>query len=68
LPTLEQVLEDTQTVWKKVVIPNWYGEGRRAVEIASSTAVWFHSGMLPLPIRWILIRDPFGKFKSQGLL
>jgi hypothetical protein len=68
LPTLEQVLEDIQTSWKIVVIPNWYGEGRREVEIASSTAVWFHSGMPPLPIRWVLIRDPLGKFKSQALL
>jgi len=68
LPTLEQVLEDAQTIWKKVVIPNWYGEGRREVEIASSTAIWYHSGMPPLPIRWVLIRDPLGKFKSQALL
>jgi hypothetical protein len=68
LPTLEQVLEDTQTCWKKVVIPNWYGEGKREVEITSGTAVWYHSGMPPLPIRWVLIRDPLGKFKSQALL
>jgi hypothetical protein len=68
LPTLEQVLEDTQTCWKKVVIPNWYGEGKREVEITSGTAVWYHSGMPPLPIRWVLIRDPKGKFKSQALL
>jgi hypothetical protein len=68
LPTLEQVLENTQTAWKKVVIPNWYGEGRREVEITSSTAVWFHNGMPPLPIRWVLIRDPKGRFKSQALL
>jgi hypothetical protein len=68
LPTLVQALEDTQTPWKKVIIPDWYGEGRREVEIASATAVWFHSGMPPLPIRWVLIRDPKGKFKSQALL
>ena len=68
LPTLEQVLEDTRTVWKKVLIPNWYGEGKREVEITSGTAVWYHSGMPPLPIRWVLIRDPLGKFKSQALL
>jgi len=43
LPTLEQVLENTHTLWKTVVIPDWYGEGRREVEIASATAVWFHS-------------------------
>jgi hypothetical protein len=68
LPTLEQVSKDTQTRWKKVVIPNWYGQGRREVEIASATAVWFHGGMPPLPIRWVLIRDPKGKFKTQALL
>lgn len=68
LPTLEQVLEDARTTWKKIVIPDWYGQGRREVEIASSTAVWFHNGMPPLPIRWVLIRDPKGKFKSQALL
>ena len=68
LPTLEQVLKDAQTVWKKAVIPNWYGEGKREVEITSATAVWFHRGMSPLPIRGVLIRDPKGKFKSQALL
>jgi DDE superfamily endonuclease len=68
LPTLEQALEDNQTLWKKVIVPDWYGEGRREVEITSATAVWFHSGMPPLPIRWVLIRDPKGKFKSQALL
>jgi hypothetical protein len=68
LPTLEQVLEDTRTAWKKVVIPNWYGQGRREVEMTSNTAVWFHGGIPPLPIRWVLIRDPKGKFKSQALL
>lgn len=68
LPTLEQVLKDTRTCWKKAVIPNWYGEGRRIVEITTATAVWFHRGMPPLPIRWVLIRDPKGKFKSQALL
>jgi hypothetical protein len=66
--TLKQVLKDTRTRWKKVVIPNWYGERRREVEITSDSAVWFHNGMPPLPIRWVLIRDPKGKFKSQALL
>jgi hypothetical protein len=68
LPTLEQALKDTRTHWKKVVIPDWYGQGRKKVEIVSSTAVWFHNGMPPLPIRWVLIRDPKGKFKPQALL
>ena len=68
LPILKKVLEDKQTCWKKLIIPNWYGEGSREVEFASDTAVWFHNGMPALPIRWVLIRDPLGKFKSQALL
>jgi hypothetical protein len=68
LPTLQQVLDDPRTVWKKVSVPNWYGAGRREVEIVSNTAVWFHNGLPPLPIRWVLIRDPKGKFKPQALL
>jgi hypothetical protein len=68
LPTLEQVAQNGRTKWQRVVIPNWYGEGRRIVEIVSNTAVWYHSGQPPLPMRWVLIRDPKGKFKTQALL
>jgi hypothetical protein len=68
LPTLEQVAADPKTHWQRVTIPNWYGEGRRVIEIVSQTAVWFHGGQPPLPIRWVLIRDPKAKFKTQALL
>jgi hypothetical protein len=68
LPTLEQILDDRETVWKKLAVPDWYGEGPKVVEIVSDTAVWFHNGMPPLPIRWVLIRDPKGRFKAQALL
>jgi len=62
LPTLEQLAQNPKTKWQRVVLPDWYGEGRRIVEIVSDTAVWYHSGQPPLPIRWVLIRDPKGKF------
>ena len=68
LPTLEHILEDKKTVWKKVTLRDWYGEKRRQIEIVSRTAVWYHPGKPPLPIRWVLIRDPKGKFRSQALL
>jgi hypothetical protein len=68
LPTLGQILQDPKTTWKKITIRDWYGEKRRQIEIVSCTAVWYHSGMPPLPIRWVLIRDPQGKFRSQALL
>lgn len=68
LPSLEQVAQNTKTKWKRVVLPDWYGDGRRIVEIVSDTAIWYHSGQPPLPIRWVLIRDPKGRFKTQALL
>ena len=68
LPTLVRVLKDSKTVWKRVTLDHWYGERRRTVEITSGTAVWYHSGMPVVPLRWVLIRDPKGKFKPQALL
>jgi hypothetical protein len=62
------VLASPNTVWKKVVVPDWYRQGRKMVEVVSHTAVWFHNGLPPLPIRWVLIRDPKGRFKPQTLL
>ena len=29
---------------------------------------WYHSGMPPVVLRWVLLRDPRGKFASQALL
>jgi DDE superfamily endonuclease len=68
LPTLAMVLTDQATAWRRVVVPDWYGEGERVVEICSETAVWRHSGLPVLPIRWVLLRDPCQRFDPQALL
>jgi hypothetical protein len=49
-------------------LPINIGEPERQVEVASSTAVWYHSGTPTVPLRWILIRDPLGHFETQALL
>jgi hypothetical protein len=67
-PTLQQVLADPKTKWTKLEIDNWYGEGKREVEVCSQTAVWYHAGKPPVEIRWVLIRDPRGEFDPQALL
>ncbi len=68
LPTLQKVAGDDKTAWTLVTVRNWYGEARREIEIASDTAVWYHGGKPPVPIRWVLIRDPKSKFETQALL
>jgi hypothetical protein len=68
LPTLEKVAEDKHTRWKHLTVQEWYGEKQRKIEITSGTAVWYHSGDHPLPIRWVIVRDPKKRFKTQALL
>jgi hypothetical protein len=68
LPTLAQVAADAKTRWCRQVVPYWYGEAQRSIQISTGTAVWFHRGLPPLPIRWVIVRDPLGKFKTQALL
>jgi hypothetical protein len=67
-PTLATLAADPRTVWSEVTVAQWYGAGERTVEVASATAVWYHSGLPPVPLRWVLIRDPHGNFATQALL
>lgn len=67
LPTLVHVLHNPNTTWTTVAL-TWYGGQLRDLQIASATAVWFHVGKTPLPIRWVLVRDPLGNYAPVGLL
>ncbi len=68
LPTLKELLASAQTPWEALVVPRWYSQGERRVEIVTGTALWHHGGQPTLPLRWVLIRDPQGKFDAQALL
>ena len=67
-PTLEAVLADKRTQWTTLRVEQWYGKGPREVEVATDTAVWYHTGKPPVALRWVLIRDPQEDFKPQALL
>jgi DDE superfamily endonuclease len=68
LPKLAQLLADPATAWTTIMMSEWYGGQRCRLEIATATAIWYHSGLLPLPIRWVLVRDPAGIRKPQAFL
>jgi hypothetical protein len=68
LPTLAARLADPATRWTSLVVPFWYGETTRRIEIVSDTAVWYRTGSPPVPVRWVLIRDPADAFPAQALL
>jgi hypothetical protein len=65
LPNLDVVLADPTTVWARVAV-RWYDGAERELEVASGSAVWYHNGMEPLPIRWALARDPGGRLEPRA--
>lgn len=67
-PTLAAVVVDERTPWTRVCVAQWDGKGPREVEVATDTAVWYHTGKPPGALRWVLIRDPHGRCKPQALL
>ncbi len=60
LPKLSQVLADPTTVWQRSNVV-WYDGSTQAVEWCSGIALWYRAGQSPLPIRWVISRDPAGK-------
>ena len=47
---------------------DWYGSETRLIEIVSRTAVCYHAGLPPAPIRWVLVRDPSDQREPQAFL
>ena len=62
---MKQRLNDPNTKWDEISI-TWYGGKKRKIEIATGTPLWHTPGLDPLPIRWVLVRDPLGEFKSTA--
>jgi hypothetical protein len=65
LPKLNAVLTDPSTVWQSVSLP-WYDGRARPLQVCTGTAVWYHTGQTPLPIRWVLTRDPDGQHDPKA--
>lgn len=67
LPNLADVFAAPTTHWQRVRVPGWYGQGDRLIDFCSAIAVWRHAGLPVVPIRWVLLRDPVGRFDPQAL-
>jgi DDE superfamily endonuclease len=68
LPTLGHLVAAPTTPGKQVAVAPWYGQKARHVHITAATAVWSHSGLPPVPMRWVRTRDPAGRCAPQALL
>lgn len=68
LPNLSTYADAPATAWTSLTLARWYAERDRPIHLLSGTAVWYHTGLPPVPIRWVLVRDPRGKFATQAFL
>lgn len=68
LPTLKTVLASQKTAWTTVIVSQWYNAQQRTLLTATGTAVWYHAGIPPVPIRWVLVRDPQGEHAPAAFL
>ena len=57
LPTFKTMLEDTAIVWNTLEL-NWYGGERKKIEYLTGCCLWYGYGIRPVPIKWILTREP----------
>lgn len=64
-PSLAARLADPATTWSCQSI-DWYGGRQRLIEYTTGTDLWYTPGYDPLPIRWVLVRDPLGEFEATA--
>src|SRR5262249_44323239 len=67
-PSPPQRLQAPETKWEKLEVADWYGGGKRQVEVYSEICLWGTTGKPYVEIRWILVRDVLGAFEPQAFL
>jgi hypothetical protein len=64
LPTPQQHVQDPTSVWTTLTLA-WYDGLPRPIEWLSGTALWYRTGIVPVAVRWVVVRDPLGQFDLQ---
>jgi hypothetical protein len=66
LPTPGPQLGDPATLWARQEV-RWSAGAVRAFDVTSGLALWHRDGAPPVPIRWVLRRDPSGTLRPTAL-
>ena len=66
LPKLKAVAKDADTVWRRTIASEWYGDDHCELDLASGTGLWYRPGSQIVPLRWVLVRDPSGARPIQA--
>ncbi len=65
LPSPQAHLADPTSVWTALTLP-WYDGLPRTIECLTGTALWYRTGIVPVRLRWVVVRDPLGQFDPQS--
>ena len=58
-------VDDPSTVWQPVRV-RWYDQRYRRLQVITGTALWYRFGLKPLPVRWLVVRDPKGRSETRA--
>ncbi|MBF0477355.1 MAG: transposase, partial [Deltaproteobacteria bacterium] len=67
LRSLKERVNDPATVWTSFEVV-WYGNQKRTVEAATGICLWYTPGSDPVPIKWVMVRDPKGQLRTEAML
>jgi hypothetical protein len=56
---------DPSTAWTTRQIV-WYDGIKRTLEFFSGISLWYTPGQDPVPIKWVVVRDPEGKLETEA--
>ena len=65
LTKLVDRLHDPASAWRTVRV-RWYDQRVRHLQVLTGTALWYRSGLTPLPVCWLLVRDPKGRSEPRA--
>jgi hypothetical protein len=62
--SLKEWAHRSDTAWIEETI-DWYGGEKKTMQLFSRIAWWHTPGWDPLPIRFVMVRDPHGKLRDE---
>jgi hypothetical protein len=66
-PSPKRRAADPATAWESVEVA-WYGGRSKVMRVVAGTALWHTAHLAPVPIRWVLARDPEGQHRDAAYL
>lgn len=66
-PSLKERAADPSAAWQTFRV-RWYEGVHKPVQILSGVSLWYKAGTPPVPIRWVIVRDPNRRFEDTPIL